>query len=107
MLHVQCIPVINIIEYTIGFTLGICRDLDVLDNPRHNMVLKGTFDQLVQEIWRQELRDVGTREERSEWLSRLVSCCRKSRFLKRRSTHLNIIVDSEHIPKILRDICIL
>jgi hypothetical protein len=45
--RLSCLPLINIMYYFNGSILAIL-DMKILIHPRHQMILKGTFDELVE-----------------------------------------------------------
>jgi hypothetical protein len=61
------LPPIYVSKNFICFLLAMLRSY-VVHNPGNQMVLKCTFDDLVQKVRRQQLMDVGPRKMGCEWL---------------------------------------
>lgn len=62
-----CKPLIYVIKYLfrLGFTI-FCNK--ILSDPRHEVVLEGSFDQLMEKIGGQEFMDICSRKMICEWL---------------------------------------
>lgn len=62
MKSAEGIPTIDVIKNLICLTFTFGSVADVLRYPRHEMVLKGSFDNLMEQVGCEEYVDVGARE---------------------------------------------
>lgn len=65
--RLQCLPAVNLIEHIFPSSVAIFAD-EVLSNPCDEMILEGTFDELMEEVAGHHLVYIGSREVIREWL---------------------------------------
>jgi hypothetical protein len=68
-IRAEVVPAIDVVHYLLTLFLAVLRK-DVVFDPFDQVILECAFDNLVEEVWRDEFMNVGPRKAVCEWLPR-------------------------------------